>query len=187
AQEREAFRAGIRLVWLDAELDWVATGSPALERAARLLERVIEDFTPDVLHLSTPALAHLLAAEMPCVAMVHSCVAPWWAAGRGPPLPEPWQWNRSHTEKGLRAASLVVVPSHAFADELCAVYGPLPRLRVIHNGSTLGNVAVAATKEPVVMAAGRWWDEAKNLTAPRRAAPNIGWAVRNPGPPPGPN
>src|SRR5262245_46515005 len=64
-QEREAFRAGIKLVWLDAALDWVATGAPAVEQAARLLDRVIDDFRPDLLHLNTPALAHLVRAEVP--------------------------------------------------------------------------------------------------------------------------
>ena len=52
-QEREAFRAGIKMVWLDAQLDWVAPGPSALEQAARLLDRVIDDFRPDVLHLNT--------------------------------------------------------------------------------------------------------------------------------------
>ena len=99
AQEREAFRAGIRLVWLDAELDWVAAGSPALEQAARLLNRVIDDVRPDVLHLNTPALAHL-ATEIPCVATLHSCVASWWAAVRGTPLPAEWEWNRQNVERG---------------------------------------------------------------------------------------
>jgi glycosyltransferase involved in cell wall biosynthesis len=188
AQEREAFRAGIRLVWLDAELDWVATGSPVLERAARLLDRVIEDFEPDVLHLNTPALAHLVASGVPCVATLHSCVASWWAAVRRTPLPQSWEWNRCHVEKGLRAASLVVVPTQGFASSLSAIYGPLPRLRVIHNGSAVSDPGVPSTpREPVVMAAGRWWDEAKNLAALRAAAPQVTWPIEIAGPLEGPN
>jgi glycosyltransferase involved in cell wall biosynthesis len=187
AQEREAFRAGIRLVWLDAELDWVAAGSPALEQAARLLNRVIDDVRPDVLHLNTPALAHL-ATEIPCVATLHSCVASWWAAVRGTPLPAEWEWNRQNVERGLRAATRVVVPTQAFAEALGAIYGPLPRLSVIHNGSAPADAASLATpKEPVVMAAGRWWDEAKNLAALRAAAPEIAWPVVIAGPLEGPN
>jgi glycosyltransferase involved in cell wall biosynthesis len=188
AQEREAFQAGIRLVWLDAELDWLATGSPVLERAARLLDHVIEDFEPDVLHVSMPALVHLIASGVPCVATVHSCVASWWAAVRGTPLPETWHWNRSHVEKGLRAASLVVVPTQAFACSLGAIYGPLPRLLVIHNGSAVSDAALPSTpKEPVAMAAGRWWDEAKNLAVLRAAAPQVAWPIEIAGPLEGPN
>ena len=62
AQEREAFRAGLRLVWLDAELDWVANGSPGLERAARLLDRVIADSaTPQSLPRVSQTRSQMLA------------------------------------------------------------------------------------------------------------------------------
>jgi glycosyltransferase involved in cell wall biosynthesis len=187
-QEREAFHSGIKLVWLDAELDWVATGPPALEQAARLLDRVIGDFRPDVLHLNTPALAHLVSGSVPRVAVLHSCLASWWAAVRRTALPREWEWNRDHVERGLRAASLVVVPTQAFAGAINAIYGPLPRLSVIHNGSRAANaVLLEATKEPRVMAAGRWWDEAKNLAALRAAAPEIAWPVEIAGPLAGPN
>jgi glycosyltransferase involved in cell wall biosynthesis len=187
-QEREAFRSGIKLVWLDAELDWVATGPPALEHAARLLDRVIDDFRPDVLHLNSPALAHLVFGSVPCVATVHSCLASWWAAVRGTALPFEWEWNRDHVERGLRAASLVVVPTRAFAAAISAIYGPLPRLGVIPNGSRAANAVFLDTiKEARVMAAGRWWDEAKNLATLRAAAPAIAWPVEIAGPLVGPN
>jgi glycosyltransferase involved in cell wall biosynthesis len=187
SKEREAFRAGIRLVWLDAELDWVATGAPALEQAARLLDRVLDDFQPDLLHLNTPALAHLVRADVPRVAMLHSCVASWWGAVRGTALPADWEWNRHHMERGLRAAELVVVPTQAFAAAISAIYGPLPRLSVIHNGSRRAAAAVLTTKEPRVMAAGRWWDEAKDLATLRAAAPKISWPIEIAGPLEGPN
>jgi glycosyltransferase involved in cell wall biosynthesis len=188
SQEREAFRAGIQLVWLDAELDWVAAGSPALEQAARLLNRVIDDLRPDVLHLNTPALAHLAAAEIPCVAALHSCVASWWAAVRGTALPAEWEWNRQNVERGLRAATRVVVPTQAFAEAVGAIYGPRPTLEVVHNGSAAGDPAsLSNPKEPAVMAVGRWWDEAKNLAALSEAAPEIAWPVLAAGPLEGPN
>jgi len=186
-QEREAFRAGIKLVWLEAELDWVATGAAALEQAARLLDRVIDDFRPDLLHINTPALAHLVRAEVPRIAMIHSCVASWWSAVRGTALPAEWEWNRHHVQSGLHAADLVMVPTQAFAAAVNAIYGPLPHLSVVHNGSRPAAAMVTTRKEPRVMAAGRWWDEAKNLATLRAAASEISWPIEIAGPLAGPN
>jgi glycosyltransferase involved in cell wall biosynthesis len=48
--------------------------------------------------------------------------------------------------------------------------------RVVPNGVALRDFAVGA-KEPFVLAAGRLWDEAKNLAALDRVAPRLDWPV----------
>jgi glycogen synthase len=47
---------------------------------------------------------------------------------------------------------------------------------VIHNGRSEASFA-PAVKEPCVLSAGRLWDEAKNLAALERAAPDVPWPV----------
>jgi glycosyltransferase involved in cell wall biosynthesis len=55
-------------------------------------------------------------------------------------------------------------------------YGAPIRGRVIPNGVSTGRFAIGA-KEPLVLAAGRIWDEAKNLGALAAVAPHLAWPV----------
>jgi glycosyltransferase involved in cell wall biosynthesis len=55
-------------------------------------------------------------------------------------------------------------------------YGPPRRGRVVFNGRDAARFAPAA-KQPLVFAAGRLWDEAKNLAALDRAAAGLEWPV----------
>ena len=63
-------------------------------------------------------------------------------------------------------------------------YGKLPQLRVLHNG-TSASPAVGG-QEPFVLAAGRWWDQAKNADCLDDAAEHIRWPVIMAGPLDGP-
>jgi glycosyltransferase involved in cell wall biosynthesis len=55
-------------------------------------------------------------------------------------------------------------------------YGPFGPSTVIHNGRDPGAFR-PATKQPFILAAGRLWDEAKNLSALERVAPRLPWPV----------
>jgi glycosyltransferase involved in cell wall biosynthesis len=61
-------------------------------------------------------------------------------------------------------------------EELDRLYGPLNAPRVIPNGRDASRYA-PARKEPFVMAAGRLWDEAKNVAALAAAASGLDWPV----------
>jgi glycogen synthase len=70
----------------------------------------------------------------------------------------------------------VIAPTAHMLGELERLYGPLPGGgRVIHNGSAAP--ASVGPKEHFVLAAGRFWDEAKNLAALERVAGSISWPV----------
>jgi glycogen(starch) synthase len=56
------------------------------------------------------------------------------------------------------------------------LYGPLAQRQVIFNGRNPSGCA-PVRKEPFVLAAGRMWDEAKNLAALARAALRLRWPV----------
>ena len=76
-----------------------------------------------------------------------------------------------------------MAPTRAFLEQVQALYGPLERARWIWNGRAAG--ALRADKEPLIFAAGRVWDEAKNLGALAGIAHRLSWplAIAGPGEP----
>src|SRR5690606_16705557 len=91
-----------------------------------------------------------------------SCVLSWYEAVRAVPAPPTWDRYRRRVARSLRASDHVVAPSEWMLCEAERHYGPLPRRSVVANGSDapLGD---PEAKRCGVLAAGRVWDEAKNL------------------------
>lgn len=153
--------ASVTLRLLDAPLDWMAEDAAAIAEAGTRLRRVAEEFGPDLVHLAGPCHA-APRWPVPVVATVHSCLFTWWAAMRDGPVPEGWQAYRDAMMAGLHAADRVAVPTAAFGRDLRHAYGDVGRLSVIRNGRDPAPYQ-SMEKQPVVLAAGRFWDEAKNL------------------------
>jgi glycosyltransferase involved in cell wall biosynthesis len=106
----------------------------------------------------------------------HSCVLSWWEAVKGEPAPASWDRYRRAVEAGVRTAHLVVAPSTAMLAALYRHYGPLRAGRVIPNGRDADLYRVGP-KEHFILSAGRLWDEAKNLAALERVAPDLPWPI----------
>ena len=179
AQKEEAKADNIPLLWLDEALDWQAGDHLTLARTGRALDRVVRSCRPDIVHLNGPALAPFVGGHVPQIVAVHSCLATWWHAVKEGRLPDTWRWHLEATARGLAAGNTVVVPSASFAAALHAVYDELPRLVVVPNGATL---IEPAPKGRFVLAAGRWWDEAKNLACLEEAAAKASISVHAAGP-----
>jgi len=164
----KVFESGFKLEWMeDAWRD--------VERAGDWLLGLEDRFYPDLIHLN--GFVHgSLPWNAPQVMVGHSCVLSWWEAVKGQSAPE--EWDRYHMEvtAGLAAADLVVAPTAAMLGALNQHYGPLPRTRVIANGRD-AKLFRPTPKEPLVFAAGRLWDEAKNLEALEKVAPKLPWPV----------
>ena len=78
---------------------------------------------------------------------------------------------------GLRAADCVVAPTRAVQDDLRRQYGlPLWNARIIPNGID-SSAFMPRPKRPVIMAAGRIWDAAKNLRLLDDIAPRLDWPI----------
>ena len=78
---------------------------------------------------------------------------------------------------GLRAAACVVAPTRAVQADLRRHYGlPLWQAQIIPNGADVAAFA-PRPKRAVIMAAGRVWDEAKNLRLLDAIAPSLAWPV----------
>ena len=65
-------------------------------------------------------------------------------------------------------------------DDVEALYAPPRAGEVIRNG--LASPVRSSPKQPVILAAGRLWDEAKNVAALAAVAPGLPWPVRIAGP-----
>jgi glycosyltransferase involved in cell wall biosynthesis len=110
------------------------------------------------------------------VVVGHSCVLSWWSAVRREPAPAAWATYRRRVTAGLAAAGAVVAPTRAMLDELVRHYG-VTGGRVVPNGRDPRFVPAGIAKEPLIVAAGRVWDDAKNVRSLVEVAPALEWPV----------
>jgi len=157
------------------KLEWMEDPWHDVARAGEWLLDLESWIQPDVVHLN--GYAHgALPWRAPLLVVAHSCVMSWWRAVHGASAPDTWRPYCMAVFRGLHSADLVVAPTRAMLDAAAYHYGSLRRSRVIPNGR---NAALfpPGLKEPFVIAAGRLWDEAKNIAALERVAPRLPWPV----------
>ncbi|MDT7952190.1 MAG: glycosyltransferase family 4 protein [Acetobacteraceae bacterium] len=186
AQRDEAAGLGLTLIDTGLPLDWTADDPAALNEATAALQDLAAERRVASVHLHAPALAGAWRWPMPVVAVAHSCVATWWEAVRGGPLPADLAWRTEATRTGLRTADAVVAPTRAHGDAVRRLYGDVP-VTVVHNGTRQPLGLARAQAAPSVLTAGRLWDDGKNAAALDRVAPRLGVPVRAAGPIEGPH
>jgi glycosyltransferase involved in cell wall biosynthesis len=160
------------------KLEWMPDPWEDVERAGEWLVEIERAERPDVVHLN--AYAHAaLPWSAPTLVVGHSCVCSWWQAVKREPAPSDWDRYRELVARGLRRADMVAAPSRAMRAALRRHYDPLPSAAVIHNARDARRYAPRPQheKEPVVVSAGRLWDEAKNLMSLEHVAPHLPWPV----------
>jgi glycosyltransferase involved in cell wall biosynthesis len=165
----------VKLFESHCKLEWMDEPWHDVDRAGEWLLGLEERFSPDLIHLNSYAHA-ALPWSAPKVVVGHSCVLSWWEAVKHEAAPESWDEYRRQVNAGLAAADLVIAPSSAMLAALRRHYGPLGRTRVILNGRD-SHLFRPTGKEQIVFAAGRLWDEAKNLEALEKVAPSLPWPV----------
>ncbi|MDB5750768.1 MAG: a-glycosyltransferase, Glycosyltransferase Family 4-like protein, partial [Ramlibacter sp.] len=162
------FDSAWRLEWMqDSAEDVAAAGDWLLA-----LERM---FHPDLVHLNQYAFG-ALPFRAPTLMVAHSCVLSWWRAVYGAGAPKEWNAYRRMVRAGLAGAGLVAAPSGAMLKSLAVNHG------YDRPGLVLGNTAnpqlfAPGRKQHVILAAGRFWDAAKNLKALEQVAPALDWPV----------
>lgn len=167
------------------KLEWMDDPWADVARAGEWLLELERDCAPDVVHLN--GYAHgSLPWRAPVLIVAHSCVLSWWRAVKGALPPARWTRYAEAVTEGLRAAGVVVAPTHAMMDALESNYGFLREVRVIPNARDPERF-VPLKKQPFILSAGRIWDEAKNLQALAGVAPDLPWPVRVAGPQTGPD
>ena len=162
AKSRAAGRLGnLTLVGSDLKLEWMEDPEEDLATTDRLLLELEDAVRPDVVHINGYAAAAAGFAA-PVLAVAHSCVETWWRAVKGEPAPAEWDRYRARIRAGTAAARCLVAPTRAHLKAFAAAHGRPGAGRVIHNGCDTERHA-ADRKTDRVLAAGRIWDEAKNL------------------------
>jgi glycosyltransferase involved in cell wall biosynthesis len=155
-------------------LEWMDDPWTDVDRAGDWLLALAGELEPDVVHLN--GYAHgSLAWDVPVVSVAHSDVVSWWEEVRGEPAPCEWVEYCRRVTQGISAADEVVAPTEWVASSIARVYGRRPA--VINNGRRSDWVRIELPKQPMIAAAGRVWDEAKNLTAVARVAPRLSWPL----------
>ena len=144
----------------DFPLEWMPDPWAAVDAAGDWLLDLESRLQPDVVQLGGYAHA-ALAWQAPTVVVAHSDVLSWWRAVHGVTAPPQWDEYRRRVRAGLFAADRVVAPTAAVATDLTREYG-FDGATVVHN-CRRPPTQPRVPKEPFVLAAGRVWDEAKNL------------------------
>jgi glycogen(starch) synthase len=160
-----------RLEWMKDPWDdvsWAGEWLIGLERMVR----------PDLVHLNQYAFG-ALAWSAPVLVVAHSCVLSWWKSVHGVEAPEDeWHRYREVVTRGLAGANKIVTPTRAMYASLSYHYGSEGmRACVIYNGVDRPQRPKVFERQPLVVAAGRVWDEAKNLDALISAASSLDWPL----------
>ena len=170
----------LHVIVSDLALEWMDPSGSDLPHAHDTLLRIAERVQPHIIHLNGFREAGF-EWPAPCIVVAHSCVWSWWEACRGGvPDARPWFAYRDNAAAGVAAADAWVAPSKAFLEQIAHIYRPGSDGIVINNGCA--SPAAFPRKKPQVLAAGRLWDEAKNLSMLERAAVSLRWPVRVAGP-----
>jgi glycosyltransferase involved in cell wall biosynthesis len=182
-QRRDA--AGFDLIDTGLPLEWFDTSAAKMRGAGRVLAEIAEREHADLVQTCSAALLAAADFAQPCIAVQHSCVASWWAAVKGTPLPPDFEWRREMVGEGLGRASAVITPSLSFAAETARIYG-LATVNTVHNGRRAA-VPPNIPQGEFVFTAGRLWDEGKNVATLDAAAARIGAPFQAAGATDGPN
>jgi glycosyltransferase involved in cell wall biosynthesis len=185
-EERRDAAAGIRMIDTALPLEWLDTTADEIVAAGDELARIATRERVDVVQTCSAALLTGAPFECPAVAVQHSCVATWWSAVRGTPLPRDFEWRRRLVERGLDVADAVVAPSGAFARETERAYHLDKQVLAVPNGRTPPD-SRSLPQGDFAFTAARLWDEGKNVETLDRAAARIDAPFQAAGPTHGPN
>ncbi len=159
------------------KLEWMQDPWSDLESAARWLLALEQELRPRIVHLNQFFFG-ALPFQAPTLVVAHSCVLSWWRAVHGTHAPPEWDGYRDGVARGLSGATRVGAPTLAMLRGLSRDYGWQGEGLVLPNGRDPRLFSPAAVRQPFVLAAGRLWDEAKNLSALEAAAPGLPWPIR---------
>lgn len=155
------------------KLEWMEEPWHDVRASGRWLMSLEAAIRPDVVHLN--GLCHgILPFEAPMLVVMHSCVLSWWQAVKGDSAPSEWDRYAEEVRRGILGADMVVAPTHAMMDCTERLYGTPKATRVIPNGRW---GVEPKEKESFVFAAGRMWDEAKNLRTLEAVRERLSWPL----------
>jgi glycosyltransferase involved in cell wall biosynthesis len=162
------YESGYKLEWMDDP--WVE-----VEKGYQWVKDIQEDVQADLIHFNNYGQA-CRTWKVPTIVVAHSCVLSWWRAVKQEEAPPEWQTYKEVVAQALIQADFVVSPTRAFLDEIEDIYGNFVHKKVVPNGRRFTDGSVTE-KKPIILSAGRVWDEAKNMSALIKMSGFLEWPV----------
>lgn len=156
---------GVEFVSQDLRLEWMPDSRSDLERGTEWVSAFARRWGADLVHLNHYAYA-VGDFGAPVLVVAHSDIRSWYADVRGIEAPAGWDTYTAVVRAGLRAADAVVAPTAYQSGRLAQHYGRTAA-RVIHNGIRMPGPLVderRPSERPLLLVAGRAWDEAKGVS-----------------------
>lgn len=176
AEQKVQLNPSIHLAGGDFALEWMDNAWHDVDCSQEWLLAMEREFQPSIIHLNGYALASA-PWQAPVVSVAHSCVYSWWHAVHSCSPDAGWREYERRVSRGLQSAAAVAAPSQFMADEIVRHYGvSRGKTSVIPNFS-LASIPSPAVKEPFILAAGRMWDQAKNLSLLESIADQVDWPL----------
>ena len=163
-QRRTAADTGVALLDVPLKLEWMQDSAADVEATRTLVADVAREVRADVLHANQFAAA-CADVDVPTVLTLHSDVLSWrrWTYGTTD-TPAEWRAYAGLVRQALACSDGVVAVSHFLANEVRSLYAFDRPVEVIHNGWPAPPVHLTEGREPITLAAGRVWDQAKNIS-----------------------
>jgi glycosyltransferase involved in cell wall biosynthesis len=173
---------GLSLIETDLQLEWQDPAGTDVSHARAVLGDIANHFSPGLVHVNGFREA-TFRWQAPTVVAAHSCVNSWaTACGETDCFAgQEWTVYTNAVRAGIAAADAWVAPTAAFRNQLAQQYDLTAKGHVIWNGVD-GIGTPSEPKLPIVLAAGRVWDKAKNLSTIASLAPKSDWPIRVAGP-----
>lgn len=156
--------AGVEVASRELKLEWMLEAGPDLAAGTEWVAAVARRWGADVVHLNHYAYA-VGDFGAPVVVVAHSDMRSWFSDVRGVDAPSGWDDYVTLVRAGLAAADVVIAPTAYQSGRLAQHYGRTAA-RVIHNGMPTPPPLEderPASRRPLVLVAGRAWDEAKGI------------------------
>ena len=175
-RETAARLSNVSVYESEYKLEWMEEPWFDVEEAGAWLLDLEARLRPDLVHLNN--FAHgALPWQVPVLVVGHSCVFSWFEAVKGERPGASWKEYREAVMLGLQGADMVAAPTEAMLTMLRQHYGRFGEGSVVYNGR---KPADFPPQEPAsfVLAAGRLWDPAKNISALEETASELAWPVQ---------
>lgn len=166
---------GVEMIHKDFKLEWMPECEIDVEHACDWLSRTATEYQPDLIHANS--YSHACLSWKPTLLVCHSSVCSWFHEVKSCSLPEEYSGYRKWVRRSFYKADSIVFPSNAFKRIVSNIHGHIPKSRVILNGRD-ANVFQPGIKQPFIFAAGRLWDEAKNLSILSAHSSDFIWPIK---------
>lgn len=154
---------------------WEGDDWSEVERAGGWLLNLEEHVAPDLVHLHAYPFG-AVPFRAPRLLEGHDCPVCRTRALGGDVASLAWERYRQTVKGALREARMLVSPTASGLNELAGLFGPLPECRVIPAARSPRRFP-PGTKEELILSAGCFGDEARNLPALAEVARDVSWPV----------